>query len=145
MGAKRGVKRRELLKAMTGAAMLPWAMNAMASDVDAETVYELRIYHLNEGKLPLILERFRKQEVKIFTRLGMHPVGFWVPEDAPLAGRTLIYMLRHKSREAATEAWKKFSTDPEWLVLKAETEKNGQFVMKHESTFMKLTDFSPKV
>jgi hypothetical protein len=31
------------------------------------------------------------------------------------------------------------------VALKAETEKDGAFVNKHESTFMKLTDFSPKV
>jgi hypothetical protein len=31
------------------------------------------------------------------------------------------------------------------VALKAKTEKDGAFVKKHESTFMKLTDFSPKV
>ena len=75
----------------------------------------------------------------------MHGVGYWVPTDEPLAGRTLIYLLRHKSWEAAKESWAKFAADPEWVALKAETEKGGAFVNKHESTFMKLTDFSPKV
>ncbi len=110
-----------------------------------DTVYELRIYHLNEGKQDLILERFRTKETRIFERLGMHGVGYWVATEEPLAGRTLIYLLRHKSREAARESWARFSTDPEWVALKAESEKDGTFVNKHESTFMKLTDFSPKV
>ena len=109
-----------------------------------ETVYELRIYHLNEGKQPLILERFRTKETAIFERLGMHGVGYWVATDEPLAGRTLIYMLRHKSRAAATESWAKFKADPEWVALKAETERDGTFVKLAESTFMKRTDFSPK-
>lgn len=108
-------------------------------------VYELRVYHLNEGKLPLILERFRTKETKIFERLGMRGVGYWVPTEEPLAGRTLIYMLRHKSRDAARESWAKFKVDPEWVALKAETEKDGTFVVKSESTFMELTDFSPRV
>ena len=108
-------------------------------------MYELRIYHLNEGKQDLILERFRTKETKIFARMGMHGVAYWVPTEEPLAGRTLIYLLRHKSREAAKESWAKFAADPEWVALKAETEKDGAFVNKHESTFMKLTDFSPKV
>ena len=126
--------------------MLPMAMAAMASGTaDDETVYELRIYHLNEGKQPLILERFRTRETKIFARLGMHGVAYWTPTDDPLAGRTLIYLLRHKSREAATASWKAFGADPEWVALKAETEKDGTFVKLHESTFMKLTDFSPSV
>lgn len=140
--------RRDLMKAM-GAAALMTAMTAGAAAQDGgvtdETVYELRIYHLNEGKLPLILDRFRTKETKIFARLGMHGVGYWTPTDEPLAGRTLVYMLRHKSREAAKASWAAFSKDPEWVAVKAETEKDGPFVKLHESTFLKLTDFSPKV
>jgi hypothetical protein len=113
--------------------------------MDDETVYELRIYHLHEGKLPLILDRFRTKETAIFERLGMHGVGYWTPTDEPLAGRTLIYMLRHKSRAAATESWAKFKVDPEWVALKATSEKDGVFVDKIDTTFMKLTDFSPKL
>ena len=74
----------------------------------------------------------------------MHGVAYWVPTDPPLAGQTLVYMLRHKSRAAATEAWKQFSADAEWVALKAQTEKDGTFVKLHESTFLKLTDFSPR-
>ena len=128
--------------------MIPMTVghDLMAEGADSvETVYELRIYHLNEGKQAGILERFRSKETAIFARCGMHGVGYWVPTDEPLAGRTLTYLLRHKSRMAATESWAKFSADPEWVALKAETEKDGAFVKLHESTFMKLTDFSPKV
>jgi hypothetical protein len=141
--------RRSVLKGAGAAALLPLVMagssEAARADVDDATVYELRTYHLNEGKLPLILERFRTKETELFARHGMHGVAYWTPTDEPLAGRTLIYLLRHQSREAATASWKAFSSDPEWVALKAETEKNGTFVTLHESTFMKLTDFSPKV
>lgn len=138
--------RRDALKTIGMAALMGISSRAAeGADVTDETVYELRIYHLNEGKLPLILERFRTRETKIFERLGMHGVGYWVPADEPLAGRTLVYMLRHTSRTAATESWAKFKVDPEWVALKAETEKSGAFVAKMESTFLKLTDFSPKV
>ncbi len=142
--------RRNVLKGMGAVAMVPMMLGeaeAQAADdnVSADTVYELRTYHLNEGKQPLILERFRSKETKIFARLGMHGVGYWIPTDAPLAGQTLVYMLRHKSRDAATASWAAFSKDPECVALKAETEKDGEFVKLHESTFLKLTDFSPKV
>jgi hypothetical protein len=144
------MERRNLLKGLGAAAVLLPAVAAAEGDlagggVSAETVYELRVYHLNEGKLPLILERFRTRETAIFARLGMHGVAYWTPTDEPLAGRTLIYLLRHKSRAAATESWAKFKVDPEWVAVKAETEKDGAFVVKAESTFMRLTEFSPKV
>lgn len=143
--------RRDAVKAMGVAAMMGMGLGeAMAGEAQGagvadETVYELRIYHLNDGKQPLILDRFRSKETAIFARYGMHGVAYWVPTDEPLAGRTIIYLLRHKSRAAATESWAKFSKDPEWIALKAESEKDGAFVKLHESTFMKLTDFSPKV
>ncbi|HZL27750.1 MAG TPA: NIPSNAP family protein [Acidobacteriaceae bacterium] len=135
--------RRSVLKGMGAAAMLPLATSAEAQD--AETVYELRTYHLNEGKEAAILARFRTKERAIFARCGMHGVAYWVPTEEPLAGRTLVYMLRHKSRESAKESWAKFSADPEWVALKAQTEKDGAFVKLHESVFLKLTDFSPVV
>jgi hypothetical protein len=140
--------RRDLMKAMGAAALISAAGAGESQAQDAvtdETVYELRTYHLNEGKQPLILDRFRMRETAIFARYGMHGVGYWVPTDEPLVGRTIVYMLRHKSRDAATESWKKFGADPEWIALKSETEKDGAFVKLHESTFLKLTDFSPKV
>ncbi len=136
--------RRDMLKGIGAAAMITAMLDEKAPAQEPDTVYELRIYHLNEGRQDLILDRFRTKETQIFARCGMHGVAYWVPTDEPLAGKTLIYLLRHKSREAAKESWAKFSADPEWVALKAETEKNGTFVKLHESTFMKLTDFSPK-
>jgi hypothetical protein len=140
------MNRRTLLQSLASAAVLPAALDAAAAqEITPATVYELRIYHLNPGKLPLILNRMRTKETQIFARLGMHLVGFWTPTDDPLAGNTLTYILRHKSREAATEAWAKFKVDPEWVTVKTESEKDGAFMLKAESTFMQLTDFSPKI
>jgi hypothetical protein len=139
--------RRKLLKS-TAALTLAGAFAAEAqttTGVTPETVYELRIYHLNPGKLPLILNRFRTRETKIFTRLGMHCVAFWTPLDGELPAETLVYLLRHKSRETARAAWDAFGKDPEWVALKAESEKDGTFVNVHDVTFLKLTDFSPSI
>jgi hypothetical protein len=141
--------RRSLLQAMGAAAVVPLMAGselkaeAAVDGVDKDTVYELRIYHTPEGKLEPLLARFGGPEKGIFERLGMHCVAFWTATDPPLQGRTLIYMLRHKSRAIADENWKKFRADPEWVKLKAETEANGPLVEKSESTFMSLTDFSP--
>ena len=145
------MNRRTLVQTLGATLMLHPALTSLATaeDVTASTVYELRVYHMNPGKLPLILDRFRTKETAIFTRCGMHNVAFWTPtEDADNAethGNTLVYMLRHASREAAKASWAKFKADPEWVVLQAETEKDGTFVNKIESTFLSLTDFSPKL
>jgi len=137
------VDRRGLLK---GAAMLPLMMSAGAdAEVTDETVYELRVYHLNDGKLPLILDRFKNKERPIFARCGMHEVAFWTPIEGDIPANTLVYMMRHKSLADAKASWKMFSSDPEWKAVKAETEKDGPFVAKHDVTFLKLTDFSPKI
>ena len=141
------MNRRDVLKSAGAATFVPFSFgqSSTAAAEHPETVYELRVYHLNEGKQPLILERFRTKETKIFERLGMHGVGYWTATEEPLAGRTLVYMLRHESREAARVSWAKFKVDPEWVALKAESEKDGVFVAKVDSTFLQLTDFSPKV
>ncbi|HEX3966480.1 MAG TPA: NIPSNAP family protein [Edaphobacter sp.] len=141
------MNRREVLQGM-GAAMMLSATSGLGAQSTGDVggpVYELRIYHTYEGKLEPLLKRFRERETKIFERLGMHGIGYWTPDDEPLKGRTLAYMLRHKSRAAATESWAKFGKDPEWVKLKAESEADGAFVEKHDITFMTLTDFSPKV
>ncbi len=137
--------RRDWMKGAGAIAMLMTGSAVEAETLGSDTVYELRTYHMNEGKLPLILERFRTKETAIFKRLGMHPVGYWTPTDAPLAGKTLVYLLRHESRAAADAAWAKFRADPEWVALKAESEKDGDFLASREQTFLKLTDFSPVV
>lgn len=118
---------------------------AQAPPEGDDTVYELRIYHLNEGKQPLIVDRFRSKERPLLERHGMQAVAFWVPTDEPLAGRTFVYILRHRSRAEADANWAKFKTDPDWVALKAESEKDGAFVNKYDITFLKLTDFSPRI
>jgi hypothetical protein len=108
-------------------------------------VFELRTYHANEGKLDALLARFRDHTMTIFNRHGLVSVAYWTPTEEPLAGKTLVYMLKHPSREAATANWAAFHDDPEWKSVSAATEVNGKLTSKVESTFLKLTDFSPKV
>ena len=137
--------RRVLLQGM-GAAMLMSAtsgLEAQGSGARAGVVYELRVYHANEGKLDGLMARFRDHTITIFNRHGMKSIAYWTPTDEPLKGKTLIYILEHPSREAATANWKAFHDDPEWVKVSTASEANGKLVEKVDSTFMKLTDFSP--
>jgi len=96
-------------------------------------------------ELPGLLARFRDHTMTIFKRHGIESVAYWTPTDEPLAGKTLFYILRHPSREAATANWAAFSADPEWKQVSAASQVNGKLVEKTESTFLKLTDFSPRI
>ena len=108
-------------------------------------VYELRVYTTYEGKLEDLLKRFREHTMTIFERHGMKNVAYWTPTDGPVAGKTLIYVLKHPSREAAAANWKAFEDDPEWQRVRSKSEENGKIVEKVEVTFMVMTDFSPKI
>jgi hypothetical protein len=140
--------RRALLQSLPTIALLPTAVWASAQPEGAElvgsatTVYELRVYHANEGKLDDLLKRFREHTTRLFEKHGIKNVAYWTPLDGPLKGRTLIYILAQPSREAATSNWNAFRDDPEWQKVRDASEANGKLVDKIDSTFMALTDFS---
>ncbi|MBK8036960.1 MAG: NIPSNAP family protein [Verrucomicrobiaceae bacterium] len=120
------------------------AFLAAFTPVLADPVYELRIYTCHEGKLDALLTRFRDHTCKLFEKHGMGNVGYWVPVDEENGSKTtLVYVLEHKSREAAKESFKAFGADPEWKAAAKASEANGKIVAKIESIFMSPTDYSP--
>src|SRR5271156_5990747 len=163
------MKRRTLLQSLPVVALLPaanWAAALAASNfarfaglADSASsekgtdsamptnsiVYELRVYHIMPGKSPELLARFRDHTVQLFARHGMKSVAYWTPIKEPEKSNTLIYILEHPSREAATTNWKAFQDDPEWKSVRDKSEEHGKLVEKIDSTFMALTDFSPRL
>ena len=151
------MNRRTLLQSIPAAALLPtaaWAASEAsnsspsgdsATPQSSTTVYELRIYHTYEGKLDDLLHRFRDHTMQLFEKHGMKNIAYWTPTDDPLKGKTLVYIISHPSREAATANWQAFRDDPEWKSVQEKSEANGKIVEKVDSTFMTLTDFSPPV
>lgn len=119
--------------------------STMIHAADESRVYELRIYNCNEGKLDALLARFRNHTCKLFEKHGIGNVGYWVPVDKENGSETtLIYVVEHKSREAAKESWKAFGADPEWQVARKASEEGGKILAKApESIFMTPTDYSP--
>jgi hypothetical protein len=141
------MNRRTLMQTLSATLFLPLSGAARGNGEEAgmETVYELRIYHAAPGKLDELLARFRDHTDKLFARHGMKSVAYWTPVDEPQKGNTLIYILQHPSREAATANWKSFQDDPDWKSVKAKSEENGKLAEKIDSTFMSVTDFSPRL
>jgi hypothetical protein len=124
--------------------ILTTALLAAFAPVLADPVYELRIYTCHEGKLDALLTRFRDHTCKLFEKHGMGNVGYWVPVGEENGSKTtLIYVLEHKSREAAKESFKAFGAHPEWKAAAKASEANGKIVAKIDSIFMTPTDYSP--
>jgi hypothetical protein len=139
-----GMNRRTLLQSIPALALLGQATKAGAAQTST-AVYELRIYHTYDGKLDDLLIRFREHTTKLFEKHGMKNIAYWTPTDDPLKGKTLIYVIAHASRDAATANWKAFGEDPEWISVRDKSEANGKLVEKVDSTFMVLADFSPSL
>jgi hypothetical protein len=159
------MKRRTLLAAAPSAVLVPGGMTEVVKLVfdslarelatnekersgrmaESTTVYELRIYHVVPGKMEELVSRFRDHTMKLFADHGIKSVAYWTALDEPLKSSTFFYLLEHPSREAAAANWKAFQDDPAWKSVKAKSEENGKLVEKVDSTFLTLTDFSPRL
>ena len=152
-GAEKGDHMRHLTNASAGlsvflfaAGVAVGAMVAASPTAEAQAVnrvFELRTYTAPDGKLGELHARFRNHTLRIFEKHGMTNVAYFAPEDAPLKGNTLVYLLAHKSREAAKASWDAFRADPEWQKVAAESQANGPITTKVESVFLDPTDYSP--
>ena len=112
----------------------------------AGRVFELRTYTASEGKLDDLNARFRNHTLKLFEKHGMKNIGYWTKMPGQKeADKTLIYLLSHKSKEAAKASFDAFRQDPEWVSAKTESEKNGPLTIKDgvKSEFLVPTDYSP--
>lgn len=108
--------------------------------------FELRTYKATPGKLENLNARFRDHTMNLFSKHGMTHYGYWTPVDANKgADDTLIYILAHKSENAAKESFKGFRADPDWIAARKASEEKagGSLTAKVESLFMKPTDYSP--
>ena len=160
------MKRRTLLAAAPSAVLLPGGMSEVmkvAFDSVAReglatseqersggiakstTVFELRIYHVVPGEMQELVSRFRDHTMRLFADHGIKSVAYWTALDEPVKSSTFFYLLEHPSREAAAANWKAFQDDPAWKSVKAKSEENGKLVEKVDSTFLTLTDFSPRL
>ena len=136
-----GIKTLSLLSFLGGVAVTLGFSNLGGSKT-AQHVYELRMYHVNEGKMDALIARFGDHTDAIFRRHNMKSIGFWRPEDAPYSQNLFVYILEHPSREEARKNWAAFQADPEWKKVKADSELQGPLADHIDSYFMDPTSFS---
>jgi NIPSNAP len=104
-------------------------------------LYELRIYHAAPGKLPALNQRFATHTLKFWERYGIRQVGFWVPQIGD-SNSDLYYMLEWESLAEREQKWNTFVTDPDWLKVRAETEKDGALVTHISNSILSPTAYS---
>lgn len=119
------------------------AQPAGVAQAQSGGVYELRTYTAAPGKLADLQARFRNHTVRLFEKHGMKNVGYWSPTDAPASDDTLIYILEHASRDAATASWDAFRADPDWQAAYQASQRDGRLVSNVDAVFMQATDYSP--
>lgn len=118
-----------------------WDSEANNAKADEDDVFELRVYKAAEGKLEKLDARFRDHTMKLFERHGIKNVAYWHPTEQPAAQDTLIYIIKHDSRDAAKASWKAFGADPDWKAA-AKASGVGRLAKPPESTYMQPTDYS---
>ena len=128
-----------LLAGFAAGALTQHSLNAQAP----ARVFELRTYTAPDGKLGELHTRFRNHTLRIFEKHGMTNVIYLSPMDAPASQNQLVYLLAHKSRDAAKASWDAFRNDPEWKKVASESQVNGPITSKVESVFLTTTDYSP--
>jgi hypothetical protein len=113
---------------------------AVVSAQAAARVYELRTYVVPDDKLAALNTRFRDHTMRIFQRHGIASVAYFTPQDPAKATNTLVYLIAHPSREAATRNWDQFRADAEWQKVAAAS---GVPRPTITSEFLVATDYSP--
>src|SRR5215471_5425184 len=129
------------LSFLFGAAVM-FGLSAVMGSNPSHHVYELRMYHVNLGKMDALRARFSDHTDAIFKRHNIKSVGYWVPEDAPSSLNLFVYILEHPSRADAERNWAAFREDPEWKKVKSESEKDGPLVDHIDNYFMDPTSYS---
>jgi len=112
-------------------------------------VFELRTYTCpSPEKLFYLHERFQDHTMKLFAKHGMENLIYWSPMDMDDSDRKLVYLLGHRSVEAAKESFANFRKDTDWLAAREASEKKagGSLTEKEGgvvSEFFVATDYSP--
>src|SRR6201996_7605717 len=104
-------------------------------------IYELRIYHCVPGRLPDLIRRFDTITLPLWEKYGIRQAGFWTVAIGS-SNQDLYYLLEWDSLAERESKWNAFASDPEWLAVKAETEKNGAIVETLSNAILTPTAFS---
>jgi len=107
-------------------------------------IFELRIYHSpTHRQLRALHERFAGPEIKIFHRVGVHPILYTstvIGPDKP----NLTYLIPFDNLAAREKAWTAFNADSEWQKVRQESiDRSGQIASVIQMSLYRATAYSP--
>ena len=104
-------------------------------------IYELRIYRCVPNRMPALLKRFETATLRIWQKHGIRQAGFWTTMIGEF-NHELTYLLAWESLAEREQKWSAFISDPEWIAVRTETEKDGPIVATLSNSILQPTSFS---
>ncbi len=104
-------------------------------------LYELRIYDAMPGKPPQLHKRFADHTLGMWKKHGIQVVGMWTDEIG--VTNRITYILGYRDLADREKRWAAFITDPDWVRVRAESEKDGPLLAHATNTIMRPTPYSP--
>ena len=90
-------------------------------------VFELRTYTATKGNLGNLNDRFKDHTMKLFEKHGMTNVVYWnVLKGQKDDDKRLVYLLAHKSQDAAKKSFDAFRKDPDWMAAQGRQREEGR-------------------
>jgi hypothetical protein len=125
---------------MTAADILPYTVDKAPAGNDR--TFELRTYYCYPGRFPNIVKRFHDHTTKLFEKHGIENIAYFSADAGASKEPFLVYMIANKDLAEHKKEWDEFRTDPEWIKVKEDSEKDGKIVERVESVFLKPLPFS---
>lgn len=104
-------------------------------------LHELRIYRCLPSRLPVLLKRFENVTLKLWDKHGIRQVAFWTVVVGE-SNHDLYYVLEWENMADRERKWNAFSTDPDWLAARTESERDGPIVASISNQILAPTAFS---
>jgi hypothetical protein len=107
-------------------------------------IFELRVYHSPSWEqIKFLHERFAGPEIKIFHRVGVHPILYASTIIGPNMPN-LTYLTPFENLAAREKAWNAFSADPEWVKVRKESiDQHGQITANNLLALYRAAAYSP--
>jgi hypothetical protein len=103
-------------------------------------IHELRVYRCVPNRLPALLKRFESGALRLWDKHGIVQASLWTIMIGE-SNNDLVYLLAWKSLAERERKWSAFTTDPEWVDARKESEKDGPIVANVRSSILEPTLF----